>query len=369
MPWKFNPFTGNFDYYVKNTTSVEDSFTTIQPDSGTSPVAGVSSTLTLTSSDSTLSIAGNSATDTIDFTLPQGIATSDSPTFAGLSLTADLAVTEGGTGASTAADARTNLGLVIGTNVQAWDADLDAIAGLSSADGNFIVGSATGWVAESGSTARTSLGLAIGSDVQAHDADLDALAALDGTAGYLVKTAANTYARRTLTGTSNQVSITNGDGTTGDPVFSLPQDIHTSASPTFNTPTLTNLNFNVPAASNGGFIFRNSTLDVQKWAFQYNSSVDALYIYHYDNSGSYLNAPVAVSANGQLQLPITGSSAGILLGGDTNLYRSSANVLKTDDTFDANAYKVGGTAGVSGSFTTTDGKTVTVTNGIVTSIL
>ncbi|MFZ8903842.1 MAG: phage tail fiber protein [bacterium] len=59
----------------------------------------------------------------------------------------------------------------IGSSVQAYDADLTAIAGLSSADGNFIVGSATGWVVESGATVRTSLGLAIGTDVQAYDAD------------------------------------------------------------------------------------------------------------------------------------------------------------------------------------------------------
>jgi hypothetical protein len=47
----------------------------------------------------------------------------------------------------------------IGSSVQAYDADLSTIAGLSSADGNFIVGNGTNWVTESGATARTSLGL------------------------------------------------------------------------------------------------------------------------------------------------------------------------------------------------------------------
>lgn len=78
---------------------------------------------------------------------------------ASLTLATDLAVADGGTGASDASTARTNLGLVIGTNVQAYDAGLADIAGLAVTDGNFIVGDGTNWVAESGATARTSLGL------------------------------------------------------------------------------------------------------------------------------------------------------------------------------------------------------------------
>jgi microcystin-dependent protein len=60
---------------------------------------------------------------------------------------------------ASASTARTNLGVAIGTNVQAWDANLDQIAALAVTDGNIIVGNGSAWVAESGATARTSLGL------------------------------------------------------------------------------------------------------------------------------------------------------------------------------------------------------------------
>lgn len=73
-----------------------------------------------------------------------------------------------------------------------------------------------GTSANNAADARTNLGLAIGTNVQAYDADLAAIAALAGTSGLLRKTATNTWSLDTTTYLTSATAVTSfSGGTTG----------------------------------------------------------------------------------------------------------------------------------------------------------
>lgn len=76
-------------------------------------------------------------------------------------------------------------------------------------------------VATFGTAGATIPGLIIGTNVQAYDAELAALAA-NATAGLWTHTGAGTGAARTLTGTAAELTVTDGNGVAGNPTLSFP---------------------------------------------------------------------------------------------------------------------------------------------------
>jgi hypothetical protein len=399
MAYRFNPFTGKFDYYEPASASV----------------SGVSS---FNSRTGAVSLLSADVTSALGFTPEQSITAGTTAQYwrgdkswqtldkaavglGNISNALQLVAANNLSDLTNAATARTNLGLVIGTNVQAFnqnladiaaladpnadrilfwddsagayklltlgtnlsitgttldasgggsaawgaitgtladqtdlqtaldakqplDSDLTAIAALTPTNDDIIQRKAGAWVNRTMAQLKTDLTLTKGdvglgnvdntSDVnkpistatqtalnakQALDATLTSLAAYN-TNGLLTQTAADTFTGRTITGTSNQVNVANGNGVSGNPTLSLPQDIHTGANPTFNNITAANnIAFGGAAfdawgggnalqgttgaiyfGSVGDLHFISNAYDPVSWKYMDNGLASELYLYN-----------------------------------------------------------------------------------------
>ena len=96
-----------------------------------------------------------------------------------------------------AAAQRTTLGLVIGTDVQAFDSDLNTIAGLTATTDNMIQSVGSAWASRTPAQVKTALALTVGTNVQAWDADLDQIASLSATTDNIIQSVGSSWSSRT----------------------------------------------------------------------------------------------------------------------------------------------------------------------------
>ena len=354
-------------------------------------ITGTTNQVTVTNGDG---VSGNPT-----LSLPQNIDTSATPTFSSLT-------------AGTATDALGTALSVIRNNVEVGRIDNNASGLRVQARNGSLQLRGTG-----------NTGIAIDASGNAVVAGTITGANLSGT-----NTGDQPLGSRTITGTTNQVTVTNGNGVSGNPTLSLPQDIHTGASPTFNTVTasLTGLaSLNLPltggttsgpvnysaAATGTGFygqgVDHPSTSNSVRvgvyhaGAYQISglwgvsTPGNANYILGTTGSDTYFNTGTAGSnlvfqtGSGATKLAIVGSSGAVMPGGNLTQELGSSsfywsNLYAQRHYFNSTAYIDGSTAGqanivatnlaingangATGTFTSQDGKTVTVNKGIIVSI-
>jgi len=299
-----------------------------------------------------------------------GLSFSGSPiTSSGtLTLGGMLAVANGGTGSGTVGGARSNLGLVIGTDVQAYSAKLAAYAsgdtpsaftlgivdsadaaawrtaigaGTSSTTGTVtsidLSGGATGLTFSGGpvttsgtitvagtlaianggtgattaTNARSNLGVAIGSQVQAWDADLDALAALSGTNTIYYRSTANTWSAVTI-GSDLSFSagtLNVGAGTGSGSVVRATQPQFTSTIGVGTAASVSGSGVSFPATQSAS-TDKNTLDDYEEDVWTPTVAASSGTITTYTASGAYTKIGRKVSASVLINISNNGTGAG-----------------------------------------------------------
>jgi hypothetical protein len=148
--------TANIDSLVADTADINGGNIDGTIIGATTPAAATFTNLTV-STGSTINFSGATVSNGGTFTT----VTISGGTITGIT---DLAIADGGTGASTASVARTNLGVAIGTNVQAYDAGLQSISGLTTTADQMIYTTSSDTYA---TTSLTSAGRALLDDASA----------------------------------------------------------------------------------------------------------------------------------------------------------------------------------------------------------
>lgn len=139
--------------------------------------------------------------------------------------------------------------------------------------------------------------------------------------GIIAQTGNTSFSKRTITGTANQIIVTNGDGVSGDPTLSLPQNIATTSSPTFATGTTIQTNADALTLFN----IKNTTDGVNSQVITRLESNNSQYIDLRLTSESYVGSGIYTADTAMIYSSGTSGGLRILTSDATDLILGTNN--------------------------------------------